>query len=138
VLSKDPRITGRPLKSFQKRIDVFSVCEAIFCLTVQEPPPKIELPASSLAAPLPLSAPIERSGLPAGYYDDYADADDRENDVKVSISFISVSDKPFLGQTVFGQTVFRKTVFGQTIFGQMVFEQTIFGEFLIFHDPKGT
>lgn len=38
-------------------------------LKVQEPPPKID-PPNTLAAPLPLNAPIERSGLPAGFVDD--------------------------------------------------------------------
>lgn len=42
-------------------------------LTVQEPP-KME-PQNSLASPLPLSAPIQRSGLLAGYGDEDDDDD---------------------------------------------------------------
>ena len=41
-------------------------------LTVQEPPKTITRESdNSLASPLPLSAPIERLGLPAGYLDEF-------------------------------------------------------------------
>jgi hypothetical protein len=45
-------------------------------LKVQEPP-KID-PPNSLVPPLPLSAPIERSGLPAGYLSENEIAEDNE------------------------------------------------------------
>ena len=47
-------------------------------LKVQEPPPKID-PPNSLAAPLPLNAPIERSGLPAGVLGDDVIGDNDAN-----------------------------------------------------------
>ena len=56
-------------------------------LKVQEPPPKID-PPNSLAAPLPLDAPIERSGYPAGYVDNDEDADfiDDNDDDNVNVN----------------------------------------------------